>query len=57
MISVELNIFGLETNYGDFEAISYFDNEKKAQEHFKETLKEKLNLDAHIVAFKEKIVI
>ena len=31
--------------------------EKKAQEHFKETLKERLNLDAHIVAFKEKIVI
>ncbi len=36
MISVELNIFGLETNYGDFETISYFDNEKKAQEHIAE---------------------
>jgi len=31
--------------------------EKEAQEHFKETLKERLGLDAHIVAFKEKIVI
>ncbi len=31
--------------------------EKEAQQHFKEALKERLGLDAHIVAFKEKIVI
>ncbi len=31
--------------------------EKEVQEHFKETLKERLGLNAHIVAFKEKIVI